>query len=169
VIAKVVVVALVVVAPPTTTKLPLIVEDAADKNPDASVDNPVTASVPVAVRFPAIYALPCTDNFSNGDVVAIPTLLEKYDLPETSKIDASVDVALLPTTTTSVVSVGYKKRSLVLVDHAPAPPPPPDVKSVPHTGTPPATLSTVPAPPIGNFVKVLAPDAYNRSPVVYEV
>jgi hypothetical protein len=169
VIARFVVVAFVVVAFPTTTKLPLIVDDASDKNPEASVEIPVTARVPVAVTFPAMYALPCTDSFSNGDVVAIPTLLEKYDLPDTSNIDASVAVALLPTTTTSVVSVGYKKISLVLVDHAPAPPPPPDVKSVPHTGTPPATLRTVPGAPTGSLVSVFAPEAYSKSPVAYEV
>lgn len=33
---------------------------------------PVTASVPVAVRLPPMYAFPATPNFENGDVVPIP-------------------------------------------------------------------------------------------------
>ena len=79
----------------------------------------------------------------------MPTLLEKYDLPITSKILLGVTVAFAPMMSTCDVSVGWMASESVVVDHAVAPPPPPEVTSVPHCGTPPWTLRTVPGPPTG--------------------
>ena len=86
--------------------------------------------------------------------------------PFTSNLYPVVLVALAPTTTISVGSVVYTNKPLVLVLHTALPA---LVLSVPHEGTPPETLSTVPSAPIPNRVKAVLLAAYNRSPVVYVV
>ena len=70
-------------------------------------------SVPVAVRLatdrlPEKRPLPCTASLkaADGDVVAMPSVLLKYDVPKTSKMLFAVVVALLPTMTTSDGSAG---------------------------------------------------------------
>jgi len=69
------------------------------------------AVVVVPTKYPAVAEFPRTDapsteSLAYGEVVPMPTLFEKYDLPNTSKILVSVAVALLPMITTSEVSAG---------------------------------------------------------------
>ena len=101
-----------------------------------------------------------------GEVVPIPTVFEKYDLPKTSKILVRVPVADEPTIRTSEVSVGKIASESEVVENAVEPPLPPVVMSVPHVGTPPATFRTVPALPTGSVVRLLDEFAYKMSPIV---
>jgi len=60
-------------------------------------------------------------------------------------------------------------RSSVVVDHAPAPPPPPEVRSGCHDGTPPTSFNTSPFVETGRRVSEVAESAYKRSPTAYDV
>ena len=87
-------------------------------------------------------------------------------LPTTSRILPVVVVAVVPNRTTSDVSFSTIARLSVEVPKGLVPVPPPEVRSVPHVGSPPDTLRTVPAPPIGSFESVVELLAYRISPVV---
>ena len=74
-------------------------EDVALKDPSV---RPLYRVDPVGAKLPT----PPILSIDPADVVPIPTKFEKYDLPDTSKMLASVAVALEPIMITSDVSVG---------------------------------------------------------------
>ena len=81
--------------------------------PEVNVARPPKRPVPVAVKFasfksPEKRAEPwrASLNAEDADVVAIPSVLEKYEVPNTSRMLFAVLVALAPKMSVSEVSVG---------------------------------------------------------------
>src|SRR3989344_2825629 len=105
--------------------------------------------------------MPPIEKREPADVVAIPTLVLKYDLPNTSRIlPLVVEVAPAPTITTSPVSIGYTAKLSVVVAHGLTELPLPPVESGPHAGRlPPVILRTCPGEHIASLERVPESDA----------